>query len=174
MSLNKFTLKIFIGLFLFCFQANAQISTREVPDSNDCNYNNSTPFEPYAFSTSGARILANNILCELYGICIEDEMIRGFQDDIDLRKSVKSASSACKNTAENITLYPNTGKNYITVISKAENCRFELINTTGSVVISVSLNQGNNTINTSSLNQGVYIYRATINNETISGKWVKN
>ena len=32
---------------------------------------------------------------------------------------------------------------------------------------------GSNTVNTSNLNQGIYIYRATINNETISGKWVK-
>jgi len=31
MKISKFTLKIFWGLFLFCLQANAQISTREVP-----------------------------------------------------------------------------------------------------------------------------------------------
>ena len=30
------------------------------PNSNDCNYNNSTPLEPLAFSTAGAQILANN------------------------------------------------------------------------------------------------------------------
>ena len=31
MNISKFTLKIVVGLFLFCLQANAQISTREVP-----------------------------------------------------------------------------------------------------------------------------------------------
>ncbi len=31
MNINKYTSKIFLGLFLFCLQANAQISTREVP-----------------------------------------------------------------------------------------------------------------------------------------------
>jgi len=30
------------------------------PNPNDCNYNNSTPSEPLAFSTSGAQIVANN------------------------------------------------------------------------------------------------------------------
>ena len=33
MSIGKFTLQIFIGLFLFCLQTNAQISTREIPTS---------------------------------------------------------------------------------------------------------------------------------------------
>ena len=33
MSISKFTLKTFLGLFLFCLQANAQISTREEPAS---------------------------------------------------------------------------------------------------------------------------------------------
>jgi hypothetical protein len=32
------------------------------PNLNDCNYNNSTPSEPLAFSTSGARIVANGSL----------------------------------------------------------------------------------------------------------------
>ena len=31
MNISKFTLKVFLGLFLFCLQAKAQISTCEVP-----------------------------------------------------------------------------------------------------------------------------------------------
>ena len=33
MNISKFTSKIILGLFLFCLQANAQISTREEPVS---------------------------------------------------------------------------------------------------------------------------------------------
>ena len=33
MNINKFILKIFLGLFLLCLQANAQISTRGEPVS---------------------------------------------------------------------------------------------------------------------------------------------
>ena len=69
-------------------------------------------------NTGRGVVFANNILCEVYGICVEDEMIRGLDDkmirglddkmirgldDANLRQSIESASSACKN----ITLVPN-------------------------------------------------------------------
>jgi aminopeptidase YwaD len=78
-----------------------------------------------------------------------------------------------KNTLENIKLYPNPGKDYITVVSQVENCHFELIDAKGTVVKSVKLKQGSNTINTSSLKQGIYIYKTVIGNEIVTGKWIK-
>ena len=51
-------------------------------------------------NTGRGAVFANIILCELYGICVENEMIRGLDDKMiinrglqptDLRKSVESA-----------------------------------------------------------------------------------
>jgi hypothetical protein len=72
-----------------------------------------------------------------------------------------------------LEIYPNPGKDYITVASNVESCSFELIDATGTIVKSVKLQQGNNTINTSSLKQGIYIYRATTDDKVVSGKWIK-
>jgi hypothetical protein len=81
-------------------------------------------------STGRGKVFANNILCVLYGICVEkefyDETIRGLDDEMmkelddeitNLRQSVTSVSSAClKNALQNITLVPNptTGELRIT------------------------------------------------------------
>jgi hypothetical protein len=61
-----------------------------------------------------------------------------------------------------------------TVVSEVANCFFELIDATGRVQKSVRLQQGNNTINTSSLKAGLYIYKAVTDVRAVSGKWVKN
>ena len=141
-------------------------------------------------NTGRGRVFAHNILCELYGICIEDEvgglryevsggddeLMRGLVDEMinNPRQSVSSASSACLKTAfESITLYPNPGKEYITIISEVENYHFELINVMGIVQKSIKLNKGSNTINTSSLQPGIYIYKAVIDGKVVSGKWIK-
>ena len=60
--------------------------------------------------TGRGKVFANNILCVLYGICIdkEDEMMKRLGDEMmNLRPSVASASSACLKNLENITLVPN-------------------------------------------------------------------
>jgi hypothetical protein len=69
----------------------------------------------YVEAHSGrGTVFANNILCVLYGICIEDEMMIKLDDEMieeleeeNLRKSVASASSVCEKTLENITVVPN-------------------------------------------------------------------
>jgi len=38
MRIDKITLKVFLGLFVFCLQANAQISTREFPVGFEHNF----------------------------------------------------------------------------------------------------------------------------------------
>jgi len=141
-------------------------------------------------NTGRGTVFANNILCGLHGICLEDEMMRRLGDEvmrelgdemINLRESVSSVyfgrlnnTSACQKTAlENIKIFPNPGKDYITVVCEVENCLFELINPIGTVQKSVRLQQGNNIINTSSLKQGFYFYRVVNNDNVVTGKWLK-
>ena len=45
------------------------------PNSNDCNYNNSTPSEPLAFSTSGAKVLANNYRTDFALLKLDEDPI---------------------------------------------------------------------------------------------------
>ena len=69
-------------------------------------------------NTGRGKVFANNILCELYGICLEeevgglryevsgddDEMMWGLDDEmINLRESVSSVSSACLKAALDYT-----------------------------------------------------------------------
>jgi hypothetical protein len=74
---------------------------------------------------------------------------------------------------ENIKIYPNPGKDQITVNSEFENCKFELIDALGSIQKTGNLIKGNNTINTSSLVQGIYFYRVVHNDTVVTGKWIK-
>jgi hypothetical protein len=138
----------------------------------------------YVETNSGRGVVfANNILCGLYGICIEEgEMsekvkgLKGEEDDeiFNLREFVQPAASAFQNQAlENMKLFPNPGKNEITVISEIENCKFEIIDILGTIQKTINLKRGSNTINTSSLKQGVYIYRIVTDDGVVSGKWLK-
>jgi len=127
-------------------------------------------------------LFANNILCALYDICKEDETMRGFKDEMINGERRREKGESEKEDSYGLMvlrsygleIFPNPGKDYITVASEIEDCYFELINAVGVVVKSEKLNRGSNTINTSSLPQGIYIYRAGTGEKTVTGKWVKN
>jgi hypothetical protein len=138
----------------------------------------------YVETNSGrGTVFANNILCELYGICIEEAEGRKQKAESgeEAEGKMQKAESGGEKNSYGLTvlrscgleIYPNPGKDYITVVSEVENCHFELIDAKGTVVKSVKLQQGSNTINTSSLKQGIYIYRAVSGDKVVSGKWVK-
>jgi hypothetical protein len=122
-------------------------------------------------NTGRGAVFANIILCELYGVCVEDEMIRGlddkmirgFEDDIDLRKSIESASSACQNALDKITLVPNptTGKLTINNIEI-----FDIYGKKHHLITSSSHHQ----INIAHFPAGVYFLR--VNEQTV--KVIKN
>jgi hypothetical protein len=74
-----------------------------------------------------------------------------------------------------LTVYPNPGTDLINIkISKGE-FEFELININGQVLIKQQINSSLNTVNTESIQSGMYFYKI-INkkNKTIeTGKWIK-
>ena len=70
-----------------------------------------------------------------------------------------------------VTLYPNPGQNTIYLDTDVREFTFTLYNNTGQVVLT---KENQKTINTSTLNSGIYFYRITQNGEVLnSGKWVK-
>ncbi len=72
-----------------------------------------------------------------------------------------------------VSVYPNPGTDYININSDVEYSNFSLFDLNSKIVISD--NTGAKTINTSSLKQGIYIYKITDakGNTLKTGKWVK-
>jgi hypothetical protein len=138
-------------------------------------------------NTGRGAVFANIILCELYEICIEDEMIRGlddkmirgFEDDIDLRQSVESASSACHNALDNIKLMPNPTTGVLNLIQervesgelKVENVEiFDVYGRKQSHASRVTSNE----INISHLSAGVYFVKVYTEAGVVVEKVIKN
>lgn len=73
------------------------------------------------------------------------------------------------------TVYPNPGTNQLNIKTKRKEQLFELININGQVVIKQILFENRNTINTESLNSGMYLYRLIDekNKSVETGKWIK-
>jgi len=172
---------------LFIFKNNIRESGRVIAELTKTEINSLIYLAEASHGLSS--IMAQNILCFFYEICFEKEIcvkpsMTNSQNETKDEPADETANYAYSEEGEDgmigqgglhesITLYPNPGKDHIIVISEVENCRFELINVMGVTVESVLLKQGNNTINTSALSKGIYIYKVMINNEMITGKWVK-
>lgn len=76
---------------------------------------------------------------------------------------------------QSTTVYPNPGTNLLNIKSNNKELDFELINMNGQVIIKQIVNNSNKTINTESLQSGMYSFRL-INkkHKTIeTGKWIK-
>ena len=139
--------------------------------------------------TGRGTVFAKNILCELYGICIDDEIMRQLDDEMmnaeeqksrkaendedNLRKSVSSASSACqKNTLENIKIFPNPTTGELTITNyELQITSVEIYDVYGrNVYISEIRNSKSEiTIIISHLQAGIYFARI----ETEQGEIVK-
>jgi hypothetical protein len=75
-------------------------------------------------NTGRGKVFANNILCELYGICLDEaggmrDEVGGLRDEVggmgDEVGDLSSASSACSKALENITLVPNPTTGELTI-----------------------------------------------------------
>lgn len=77
-------------------------------------------------------------------------------------------------TTEGICIYPNPGRNKISVKTVREKMSLRLFKINGQEVLNLNLRFGDNHIDCSMLPGGTYIYSLFDNNEVIdSGKWVK-
>jgi hypothetical protein len=135
-----------------------------------------------ATNTGRGKVFANNILCVLYEICIEDEMMRRLDDEaigglddeiIALSQSVASVSSVCeKNALENITLIPNptTGELQVTCHASLVT-NIEVFDVYGRKLSQISYpkSQISYQIDISDLSAGIYFVRI----RTESGEVVK-
>lgn len=74
------------------------------------------------------------------------------------------------NNESDIYLYPNPSSGSITIkgLTQWQNCQITFYNITGKSIKSHVLKSKNQTINTSDMNKGLYIYEITRNNETIN------
>ncbi|MCL2434930.1 MAG: T9SS type A sorting domain-containing protein, partial [Lentimicrobiaceae bacterium] len=136
------------------------------------------------------KVFAHNILCALYGICLEevggeryevggdeDEMMRGLDDEmINPRESVSSTSSVCQKTLEKITIYPNptTGeleiKNYELRINSIE--VFDVYGRTISSHHPIT-SSSNQKIDISHIISGIYFVKITTEQGEVVKKIVK-
>lgn len=79
-------------------------------------------------------------------------------------------------TAQDAIVYPNPGNEFIKVQSgpQVNGALFELFNLSGNLVLSTTLDERMETINTGAVKPGTYPYRVTYQNNIVAnGKWVK-
>jgi len=69
--------------------------------------------------------------------------------------------------------YPNPGSEFIIVDLPVAKAKFELISSSGQIVIKNILFRGKNNISTKFLNKGIYIIKVVYDNIVVSVKWVK-
>lgn len=75
---------------------------------------------------------------------------------------------------ESFILYPNPTTGIITVKGLTANAQIELYDTLGKSVLSKIINSGSADINVSSISQGIYIYKISVDNKILqTGKMVK-
>ncbi len=70
-----------------------------------------------------------------------------------------------ENSANNIKIYPNPASGYVNFVSN-ENGMVTILDVTGKVVYSNSVNSGNNTIDISGLTSGIYLINTVLNDGT--------
>jgi len=140
----------------------------------------------YANNNFGRGIVfANNILCELYDICLEDEVMKAEEQksrkaesgDNNQSKSAQSVLSEFQNKAlENITLVPNPTSGELrieNIESKIE--AIEIYDITGRKLSSLnpSPHHSLTTFNISHLQSGVYFVKITTETGEITKRIVK-
>jgi len=126
----------------------------------------------YAATNTGRGVVfAKNILCGLYGICIEDEMIRRLDDEMmrqlddeNQSKSAQSVSSEFqKDALENIKIYPNPTQNIINI---ENNSNIEITNISLIDIYGRTIKQYDgyvNQIDVSNFHSGLYFLKIRLN-----------
>ena len=73
-----------------------------------------------------------------------------------------------------ISIYPNPGRNQLTITNNTKNLYFELFDITGKILLKKFIPAYSTEVNVSHLRKGVYFYRIYDNKNIIkTGKWVK-
>jgi hypothetical protein len=139
---------------------------------------------PAASHNGRGVVFANNILCGLYGICIEDAECRkqnaeGSNEVVnkDLWESVQSVSSVCKNQAlENIILVPNPTTGQLTINNGQWTINnIEIFDIYGKKQLSIVNSQLSiNEINISHLPAGLYFVKIKTEAGEVMKKVIKN
>ncbi|MBP5782867.1 MAG: T9SS type A sorting domain-containing protein [Bacteroidales bacterium] len=70
-------------------------------------------------------------------------------------------------------MYPNPGNKSVNVEIKNDNGNIRMMTIHGNIVLDRRLSSGTNKISTESLADGIYIYRISDGNTTVTGKWIK-
>jgi len=174
---------------LFTFKNGIRESGRTIAQLNEAEIEQMLYFAKASHGLSS--VMARGILCFLYDICLEEaeplsskaplvaeeEKGESNGEGINLRKSVTSASSACKKTAlENITLVPNptTGELRITNYElRIENIEIYDVYGRKTHSFTPSLPHSFTNINISHLNPGIYFIRIQANEEVVVRKIIK-
>jgi len=91
-------------------------------------------------------------------------------------QSVLTGLNAESVSEKRTVVYPNPGTTQLNVASQEDQAVFELIAITGHVVARQPIGSGINTLNTESLESGIYLYRVVNQQNLIldGGKWIKN
>ena len=86
---------------------------------------------------------------------------------------LKNYCQDINNQKKSITLYPNPGNKSVNVEIENDKGNITMMTIHGKIILDRSLSSGNNKISTESLADGIYIYRISDGNTTVTGKWIK-
>jgi len=135
--------------------------------------------------TGRGVVFANNILCELYGICPEDERMRGEKneiprfarnDEVKSPSNIEGVPEGWGSLLENITIHPNPTTGELKIENgelKIENV--EIYDVFGKKLSSHHLivSSSNHLINISHLNSGIYFVKVYTDAGEMTKKIVK-
>ena len=93
-----------------------------------------------------------------------------YLDDITIEEKLSTSNF---NSYFNFSYSPNPAKNQFSVEARKVISKIELFNTTGQNVLSKNMNALKSNIDVSSLQKGIYLMRASIENKTATYKIIK-
>ncbi len=95
-----------------------------------------------------------------------------FGDEAVYTMDITEVSSVEGYTAENMKVYPNPANNQINISAEHNITNVTVVNVVGQVISNENINTNFHTVNVSSLTNGIYFVKATINNEVVTQKVV--
>nr|WP_299207084.1 T9SS type A sorting domain-containing protein [uncultured Brumimicrobium sp.] len=130
----------------------------------------SIPFDYSGPATDGAYILITFTTSETAGGGKKDDVV--FIDDVELIYNPLSTDN--QETLSSISIYPNPVKDVLTIDNVEKNTQYSIHSVLGEVVLSGKLNETTNKIETSKIQNGVYILRMVNEGNTRTVRFVKN
>lgn len=114
---------------------------------------------------------AQNILCFFYDICYEKDMSQGSHQAKAMMLPTQNNNEGLNNVLYNANIYPNPAKDYTSIqweiYDKLQDAHFSIVDLNGRVLLRgvLSVNKGEQVIDTRRLDQGVYIISIYNNNQ---------